>query len=62
MHRHRILFDFKKGNLKGAVMSMSLEDILLRGTRQHRGRVYNYTFLRYFFGAERQRQRLRKTK
>ena len=48
MHIHRILLEFKRGgNLKCDVVSMSLEDILLRGARQHQGGVYNSTFLRY---------------
>lgn len=48
MHTHRILLDFKRGgNLKCAVVSMSLVDILLRGARQHQGGVYNSTFPRY---------------
>lgn len=60
---HRILFDIKRqGNLKCAVMSGSLEDILLGGTRQHQGGVYNSTFLRYLEQKDKDKDSERQSK
>lgn len=63
MRIHRILFDVKRGgNLKCAVMSVSLEDILFGGTRRHQSGVYNFTFLRYLEQKDKDKDSERQSK